>query len=57
MTKDQIKARIKALDQYQFALLSSMPDESELTDRELMRVMLAQSKLRLMLAELTQDSR
>lgn len=52
MTREQIEARLKALDQYQFALTSSMPDEGELTDRELMRVMEAKSKLRTMLANM-----
>lgn len=46
MRKEQIDARIKALDQYQLALLSSMPDEGDLTDRELMRIIEAKSKLR-----------
>ena len=55
MTREQIEARIKALGQYNFALMSSMPDEGERTDRELTRVMEAKSKLRAMLSAITQD--
>jgi len=57
LTKEQIEARLKALDQYWFALTSSMPDEGELTDRELLRVMEARSKLQAMRAALAQDKR
>lgn len=52
MTQEQIKARLKALDQYELSLLSSMPDEGDLTTRELNRILLARSKLRQMLSEL-----
>jgi hypothetical protein len=51
ITREQIEARLKALDQYQFALTSSMPDEGERTDRELMRVIEARSKLQALLQE------
>jgi len=55
VTRKQIEARLKALDQYRFALMSSMPDEGELTDRELMRVLEARAKLQAMRAALAQD--
>jgi len=51
LTKEQIEARLKVLDQYQFALTSSMLDEGERTDRELLRVMEARAKLRAMLED------
>jgi len=55
LTREQIEARLKALDQYQFALTFSMPDEGELTDRELLRVMEVRAKLQAMRAALAQD--
>lgn len=51
MTREQIDARLKALDQYQFALTSSMPDEGERTDRELMRIIEVRAKLQAMRKE------
>jgi len=51
ITREQIEARLKALDQYQFALTSSMPDEGELTDRELLRVMEVRSQLQALLQD------
>jgi hypothetical protein len=52
MTREQIQGRLRALQQYEFALLSSMPDEGELTDRELTRLLAARAKLNAALAAL-----
>lgn len=51
LTAEQIRARIKALDMYEQSLLFSMPDEGELTTREMMRVVMTRSALKKMLAE------
>lgn len=49
MTTEQIKNRLKALDMYEQSLFFSMPDEGDLTTREMTRVMIAKNKLRQML--------
>ena len=51
-TRDQIEARLKAIKDYEASVLFSMPDEGDLTSRELTRIALARSKLRGMLDDL-----
>lgn len=47
-TREQIEARLKALDQYEMSL-HFLPDEGDLTTREMLRIVAARSKLREML--------
>lgn len=52
MTREDIERRIKALEMYERSVRLTMPDEGDLTTRELLRIVVAKSKLRDMLKEM-----